>query len=110
MEAAMTDPDLVFEFDPQNVQHVEEWIAARWPDATARKDSDGARLSWSFAEPTTDGFTGVVATESFLSMTADAVARVLDEARAVCEDETGEGDCYLLLATDGAQAVRALDA
>jgi hypothetical protein len=38
------------------------------------------------------------------------VARVLDEARAVCEDETGEGDCYLLLATDGAQAVRALDA
>ena len=106
----MTDPDMVFEFDPQNVQHVEEWIAARWPAASAGKHGDGSRLTWSFAAPMADGFTGVVATESFLSMTADAVARVLDEARAVCEDEAGVGDCFLLLTTDGAQAVRSLDA
>jgi hypothetical protein len=101
----MTDPDLVFDMDPQNVQRVEQWIAGRWPDVAVAKQADGSRLTWSLqnAAGTIDS---VVATESFLSLPADAVSRHLDEARRICDD-AGANDtgCQLLLSIDGARTV-----
>jgi hypothetical protein len=98
----MTDPDLVFDMDPQNVHRVEQWIAGRWPGATLAKRADGARMTWSL-----DGAEGViesiVATESFLSLPARDVDHHLEQARAICDDP-GSAAC-LLLATDGARTV-----
>src|SRR5690554_709478 len=45
-EVAMTDPDLVFDMDPQNVRRVEEWIASHWPGVSLVKEADGSRLTW----------------------------------------------------------------
>jgi hypothetical protein len=102
----MTDPDLVFDMDPRNVQRVEQWIAARWPGAVAAKSADGARLSWTL-DGRPGGIDSVVATESFLTLSAPAVERLLEDAVTVCElQPEGGSRCYLLLATDGPRAVR----
>jgi hypothetical protein len=100
----MTDPDLVFDMDPQNVRRVEQWIAEHWPSATPTKEADGARLTWTLGEHGR-GIESVVATESFLSLPAGAVERLLGEAEMVCELGDDGARCYLLLSVDNARAV-----
>jgi hypothetical protein len=101
----MTDPDLVFDMDPQNVHRVEQWIAGRWPDAAVAKQADGSRLTWSLqnAGGTIDS---VVATESFLSLPASEVSRHLEDAWRICDDARAANEgCQLLLSIDGARTV-----
>jgi hypothetical protein len=100
----MTDPDLVFDMDPRNVQRVEEWIEARWPGALHGKEADGSRLTWSLSGGA-GAIESVVATESFLSLAPPQLERMLDDAVAVCELQPQGARCYLLLAVDGARAV-----
>ena len=59
----MTDPDLVFDMDPQNVRRVEEWIVSRWPGVSLVKEADGSRLTWALG-PHGRGIESIVATES----------------------------------------------
>ena len=100
----MTDPDLVFDMDPRNVTRVESWISNRWPDADLRKEADGSRLTWSLAGP--PDVECVIATESFLSLSADDVDRHREGARHICDQRPADGTRFqLLLATDGARAV-----
>jgi hypothetical protein len=100
----MTDPDLVFDMDPQNVGRVEQWIAERWPRAALAKQADGSRLTWLLG-PQAGGFDAVVATESFMSLAPAIVDGFLKEARVVCEMQSDIGPCYLLLSVDGARLV-----
>lgn len=100
----MTDPDLVFDMDPENIRRVEQWIAGRWPDTPLAKHADGARLTWSL-QGAGGSIASVVATESFLCLPAGEVAAHLNEARRVCESQPPDAGRHLLLATDGVQAV-----
>jgi hypothetical protein len=100
----MTDPDLVFDMDPQNVRRVEQWIADRWPGTELPKDADGSRMTWSLGDRGR-GIESVVATESFLSLPADRVDQHLTDAQSVCEMHPDGARCYLLLAVDGARTV-----
>lgn len=99
----MTDPDLIFDLDPRNVQRVESWLADLCPDTTLTKDSDGARLTWKLATPR-GALAHVVATESFLTMPAAEVDRLLGEARRICDDQQADAPWYLLLTIDGVRA------
>jgi hypothetical protein len=103
-EVDMTDPDLVFDMDPRNVQRVEEWIAERWPGAMGGKDADGSRLTWSLGGQA-GAIESVVATESFLSLAPAELEQMLVEAVRVCELQPEGATCYLLLAVDGARTV-----
>jgi hypothetical protein len=94
----VTDPDLVFDMDPRNVARVEQWIAARW--SSIDKDSDGSRLTWTLSSPASE-LGRIVATESFLSLPAGEVERMLAEADDVCAARRPSLPCYLLLAVDG---------
>jgi hypothetical protein len=98
----MTDPDLVFDMDPQNVRRVEQWIADQWPAAALAKQSDGSRMTWSL-QGGSGSIASIVATESFLSLPSNDVNQHLERARALCADP-GSAAC-LLLATDGARTV-----
>ena len=98
----MTDPDLVFDMDPQNVRQVEQWIADRWPGAGLMKRADGSRMTWSL-QGGTGAIASVVATESFLSLPGHDVAQHLELARPLCDDPNS-ASC-LLLATDGPRTV-----
>lgn len=98
----MTDPDLVFEMDPQNVRRVEQWIADRWPGAGLTKHADGSRMTWSLGGGS-GAIESVVATESFLSLPGNDVDQHLEHARALCDDPNSAA--CLLLATDGARTV-----
>jgi hypothetical protein len=100
----MTDPDLIFDMDPQNVRGVEQWIAARWPGVAASKEADGSRLTWTLGAEG-GGIDCVVATEAFLSMTPADVDRLLDEARRMCEEQPPGTPCQLLLTIDGPRIV-----
>jgi hypothetical protein len=100
----MTDPDLVFDMDPQNVTRVERWIHDRWPDVKLTKEADGSRLTWSLDGAGEIGV--VVATESFLSMAAGDVEQHLEGARRLCDERPSGGARFqLLFATDGPRAV-----
>ena len=101
----MTDPDLVFDMDPQNVRRVEQWITDQWPAAALAKQSDGSRMTWSL-RGSGGSIESVVATESFLSLPSNEVDQHLDRARALCKDPTSAA--CLLLATDGARRVDTL--
>lgn len=98
----MTDPDLVFDMDPQNLRRVERWISDRWPDAAPAKHADGSRLTWSLGAA---GIESVVATESFLCLPPAEVDRHLEQARVVCESQPEGSSCHLLLSTDGVRTV-----
>ncbi|HSJ07845.1 MAG TPA: hypothetical protein VK936_14165 [Longimicrobiales bacterium] len=98
----MTDPDLVFDMDPQNVRRVEDWISQRWPASVLAKQADGSRLTWSLLGP--GAVQSIAATESFLSLPAAEVDRHLEDARRICEADQG-APRHLLLATDGALAI-----
>jgi hypothetical protein len=98
----MTDPDLVFDMDPQNVRRVEQWIADRWPGAALTKRADGSRLTWSL-QGGSGAISSIVATESFLSLPGNDVDHHLEHAGAICEDPRSAA--CLLLATDGARTV-----
>jgi hypothetical protein len=102
-EAIMTDPDLVFDMDPQNVRRVEQWIVERWPAAALTKQSDGSRLTWWVQGA--GAIESIVATESFLSLPSNDVDHQLEHAVALCADSS-TGAC-LLLAVDGARRVDA---
>jgi hypothetical protein len=104
LEAIMTDPDLVFDMDPQNVHRVEQWIAERWPAAALTKRADGSRLTW-WLQGAGGRIESIVATESFLSLPANDVDQHLQHARAICDDPSSAA--CLLLATDGARTVDA---
>jgi hypothetical protein len=103
-EASMTDPDLIFDLDPANVQRVEAWLAELCPDTAVTKDADGSRLTWKLDTPR-GTLAHVVATESFLSMPPAAVERLLHEAQRVCDDQPDASPWYLLLTVDGVRAV-----
>ena len=98
----MTDPDLVFDMDPQNVRRVEQWITDRWPSAGLTKRADGSRMTWSL-QGSGGAIGSIVATESFLSMPGNDVDHHLELARPLCDDP-GSAAC-LLLATDGPRTV-----
>ncbi len=100
----MTDPDLVFDMDPQNVRRVEQWITDRWPDAALTKRADGSRMTWAL-QGSGGAIESIVATESFLSLPAQDVDHHLEHARALCDDPRSAA--CLLLATDGARTVAA---
>lgn len=100
----MTDPDLVFDMDPQNVRRVEEWIVSRWPGVSLVKEADGSRLTWALG-PHGRGIESIVATESFLSLPSAEVDRHLMEAQVVCEARPEGTSWALLLTTDGVRAV-----
>ena len=100
----MTDPDLVFDMDPQNVRRVEQWIVERWPSAALTKRADGSRLTW-WLEGAGGAIESIVATESFLSLPTNDVDHQLEHALALCADPD-TGAC-LLLAVDGARRVAA---
>ncbi len=101
----MTDPDLVFDMDPQNVRRVEEWIASRWPGVSLVKEADGSRLTWALGPRGNGGIESVVATESFLSLPSAEVDRHLMEAQVVCEARPEGTSWALLLTSDGVRAV-----
>ncbi len=99
----MTDPDLVFDMDPQNVQRVERWISDCWPNASIAKQGDGSRLTWSLQGAPVDR---VVATESFLCLEGGEVDRHLTGARRICDERPADSGSYqLLFATDGVRAL-----
>ncbi len=101
----MTDPDLVFDMDPQNVRRVEEWIESRWPVVSLVKEADGSRLTWALGPRGNGGIESVVATESFLSLPSAEVDRHLFVAQVVCEARPEGTSWALLLTTDGVRAV-----
>lgn len=103
----MTDPDLVFDMDPQNVRRVEQWIAGRWPAAAPEKQADGSRMTWSM-QGASGSIHSVMATESFLSLPPGDVDRHLEHARTLCDAQPDDASCHLLLSTDGAQLVESV--
>jgi hypothetical protein len=104
LEALVTDPDLIFDLDPQNLQRVESWISLRWPGVPIAKQSDGSRLTWTLTAPL-DAVASVVTTESFLSLPASEVEQQLAAADRLCDAASAGATCCLLLTVDGARTL-----
>ncbi|HSJ23749.1 MAG TPA: hypothetical protein VK929_03625 [Longimicrobiales bacterium] len=96
----MTDPDLIFDYDPRNVARVETWLAGLCPDTAVTKDGDGSRLTWQLAAPR-GTLVRVAATEAFLSLPGERVDGLLGEARRVCDEDAPAAEWNLLLTADG---------
>jgi hypothetical protein len=103
----MTDPDLSFEFDPQNLVRVERWIEQRWPGAAAAKDADGSRMTWTLAPGAAAACNRLIATETFLSLPPARVEALLEEADEVFVAGLPPTADALLLTMDGPIVIEA---